>query len=720
MSSILFKKKLSSNQKQFFLAVVLGVVGALVNFFPVSLAFNISLVLGNAAYIIAASLLRPSFTFVCALITVIPLYFYWGHPNGFITFGLEALFISILRARGWYVLSAGLLYWLIIGMPLTAILVLIHLDYAQGYVLFTIFKQGINAVLYTSFACIIMFTLDFYVQNKGFYQPKLNKSLPKWLFYYFWSISVFIAVGASLFLSTRFVDLQRSNIKNELNISNAYIASIGNSYINEHRIAIQSLADQISFTQHPESNDEILSRLHSLYPGFITMFIASEHGIIKQASPKSMLPNLKLNQYSVKDRPYFINTMNKKQLNVSPIFQGRGFGNAPIVAISAPIYAKNNTSKPVGIVEGSLNVGEFGFYHKKGHDNSDIKIIVTDNNDSIIYGSQVFGFDTLTKLDYQVDLLHQEHSLITLNTPNTGKKNYLYKEKELESGWKIYSLIEHDVLLNITERLYLLIFLALFIILFLAGFLAKLFAHTINRPLAFVMRELSKDDTRPYPTTIPYDTPIEIEELYQELKISRQAILSHQVELENKVREQTDKLTQANNSLENLANTDTLTGLNNRRYFEKNFSLIQAVLTRNNSKMMFIILDIDHFKVINDKYGHLFGDYCLKTLGQIISSLFKRDSDVVARFGGEEFVIVSQCSSFDEAKVRCEELRNKIENFCFKCDLDNTFKLTASIGVAFGNASYAKELEAWLSIADVCLYHVKEHGRNSTEIKTVN
>ena len=118
MSSILFKKKLSSNQKQFFLAVVLGVVGALVNFFPVSLAFNISLVLGNAAYIIAASLVRPSFTFVCALITVIPLYFYWGHPNGFLTFGLEALFISILRARGWYVLSAGLLYWLIIGMKI--------------------------------------------------------------------------------------------------------------------------------------------------------------------------------------------------------------------------------------------------------------------------------------------------------------------------------------------------------------------------------------------------------------------------------------------------------------------------------------------------------------------------------------------------------------------------------------------------------------------------
>ena len=102
--------------KQYLLALFLGAIGAIANLFPIDLAFNISLLIGNAAYIIAASLLPPRHTLFCALISVTPLYFYWGHPYGFLTFGLEAWFISTLRARGWYVLTADLLYWLVIGM----------------------------------------------------------------------------------------------------------------------------------------------------------------------------------------------------------------------------------------------------------------------------------------------------------------------------------------------------------------------------------------------------------------------------------------------------------------------------------------------------------------------------------------------------------------------------------------------------------------------------
>ena len=719
MLSNLSKLSLSSNQKQFLFALLLGCVGALINSFPISLAFNISLLLGNITYIIAASFLRPGFTLLCAIITVIPLYFYWGHPNGFITFGLEALFISMLRSRGWYILSADLLYWLVIGMPLTAVFILVQVDYAPGYLLFSTFKQSINAVLYTSLACMVMFTLDFYIQNKELYQPKLNKSLPKWLFHSFWSISAFIAVCVCLFLSTSFVDLQRSKIQNELEISNAYIAHIGNNYINEHRLAIQNLANQISFSITPDTNNDTLLRLHSLYPGFITMFISSDQGTVTQVSPSSILQSVSINELTVKDRPYFIHTMKSQKLTVSPIFQGRGFGHDPIVAVSAPIYSGHNKSRPIGIVEGSLNVGKFGFYNEKGYDKNEIKIVVTDSSNKIIYSSENLGFETLSEFEYQRNSFQKAQSLITLTMTNKSKKNYLYKEKELDLGWKVYSLIEHDVLLKITENLYLIIFLTLFIIMCLASFFAKLFANTLNRPLAFVMQELSKDEATTYLDTIPYDAPIEIQKLYQELKTNRQAILNHKIELEKKVNEQTKELMLANRSLETLANTDTLTGLNNRRYFEKHFSLFQSILSRNNSKMMFIMLDIDNFKKMNDEHGHIFGDYCLSELGKIMTASFQRESDGIARFGGEEFVIISQCEDIEEAKTRSEKLRNEIANYKFECESDSDFTLTVSIGIAFGNAKHSSQLETWLAVADSCLYYVKDNGRNGVKLKEV-
>ena len=144
MAYISPKTSLFLHHNQYFLALLFGTVGAIANLFPIELAFNISLLVGNTAYIVAASFLRPNLTLLCALVSVIPLYFHWGHPFGFVTFGLEAWFISTLRARGWYVITADLLYWLLIGMPLTAVLIWFNLESAQSYFLFSTTREQLN------------------------------------------------------------------------------------------------------------------------------------------------------------------------------------------------------------------------------------------------------------------------------------------------------------------------------------------------------------------------------------------------------------------------------------------------------------------------------------------------------------------------------------------------------------------------------------------------
>lgn len=703
--------------KQYLFALFLGVIGAIANLFPIDLAFNISLLIGNAVYIIAASFLRPSLTFFCALISVVPLYFYWGHPYGFLTFGLEAWFISTLRSRGWYVLTADLLYWLVIGMPLTAGLIWLNMESVQSYLLFSTFKQVINAVLYTSLASILLFTYANYFQSIEPSHKPLAKSLPQWLLFSFWSISAFLVVSVSLVLSSDFGQRQRLQFEKELEINNNYIKHIGNNYLKEHQRAINSAASQLSRTTDITEKKIILEQIHQLYPGFLTMLIASKTGEIEAAAPDTLMKSVSRDKLSVKDRPYFIRAMEDQKLFVSSVFLGRGFGSDPIVAISAPIYSGHDKTRPSGIVEGSLNLKQFGLYDQGGHDESDIKIIVTDENNQIIYVSKYLSLSILSSLKFDSRAAQNVENLMTLRAEGVKDEMYLYKQTELENHWKVYSVIKHKVVLKLTEDMYLVIFLILFVTLLLASYISKRFSYRLNLPIKFIISQLHQAKNTGNFKEIPYETPLEIQKLYQELKVSKKTILNHQKDLQAQVLQRTEELNKANKQLTEQVNTDALTGLYNRRYFKKHFAMMQSILSRNNSNLMFVLLDLDFFKNINDTYGHLFGDYCLVEIANILKKFFYRDGDIVARFGGEEFVVIAPCNDTEAVRQRLEDLRNKIANYEFINEGIGPIQVTISLGVALGSASYSHHKEDWLTIADEALYQAKDNGRNQVIIK---
>lgn len=702
----------NQNYQHFAIAILLGVFGALVNLFPIELAFNISLLIGNTAYIIAASLLRPSLTLLSALICVIPLYFQWGHPHGFLTFGLEAIFISILRNKGWYVLSADLFYWIIIGMPLTAFFIWSTVESPQNLIIFTTFKQTINAVLYTSLASILLLIFSDFLKKIKTTHPPLQKSLPKWLLYSFWSITTFLVISVSLVLSTDFGKRQRHLYERELEINNQYISHIGNRYLNEHKIAIKSIAIQLSKLSTSEDREQALLENHPLYPGFLTMLIASEDGEIQAASPPSLLKKINAKNITITDRPYFIRAMEDQRLFVSTVFLGRGFGSDPIVAISAPIYTAPKSNAPSGIVEGSLNLGKFGLFDSRKSNINNIKIIVTDNDNRIIYASTSLGFDKLSELKFDKSTYHPAENLITFQAGESEGQMFIYKQAYLNNHWKIYSLVEHSVVLKTTEDMYLVIFITLFVVLLFTILFSKQFSVHLNRPLVFVIEQISKAKNNSDFKEIPYDAATEIVALYQELKIGKQALLQNQEDLKQQVAIQTKELNQANNKLTKLANTDTLTTLYNRRYLEEHFSVVQSLQSRNNSYLMFAVIDLDFFKVINDSHGHLFGDYCLVEVAKILKQFFNRSADIVARFGGEEFIIVAPCKSIEAIQIRLEKLRLQVEKFSFKDREIGPIKVTVSIGVAFGDASYSTLQDNWFTMADDCLYKAKENGRN--------
>lgn len=161
--------------------------------------------------------------------------------------------------------------------------------------------------------------------------------------------------------------------------------------------------------------------------------------------------------------------------------------------------------------------------------------------------------------------------------------------------------------------------------------------------------------------------------------------------------------------VEQMSITDSLTGLYVHRYFQDKLENELKRASRYGTELSLIIGDIDFFKKINDTYGHLAGDYILKT----ISVILKNNTtmvDAVARYGGEEFVIILPDTGKDKAHLLAVKIRKEIENYNFKFQ-EHQIKVTISMGVA-SYPSDAITRRALIEKADKALYKAKQEGRN--------
>jgi len=161
--------------------------------------------------------------------------------------------------------------------------------------------------------------------------------------------------------------------------------------------------------------------------------------------------------------------------------------------------------------------------------------------------------------------------------------------------------------------------------------------------------------------------------------------------------------------IEELAITDSLTGVYTRRYCLERFREEFQRAEKYNLRLSFLMIDIDHFKKYNDKYGHLVGDTVLKEVAKIIK-LYIREIDLLGRFGGEEFALILPDTSKDGASFAAERIRQQIEKQQIKA-YDELLKVTISIGVATLPTD-AKGYEELIDKSDWALYRAKKIGRN--------
>lgn len=190
------------------------------------------------------------------------------------------------------------------------------------------------------------------------------------------------------------------------------------------------------------------------------------------------------------------------------------------------------------------------------------------------------------------------------------------------------------------------------------------------------------------------------------------------VKVHLKIKSLQDELREKHVRLENLTRTDELTGLCNRRFFMEQLRQEFSRCHRYQSAMAFAMVDIDHFKSVNDTYGHLAGDKALVSVAQMLAKSL-RGQDTMGRYGGEEFGILMPETDAEGAQICMERCRRAIESTAVALEQTN-LKITVSIGVVCMPLPGVERLEGMIALADEALYQAKDGGRNRVVLAELN
>jgi diguanylate cyclase (GGDEF)-like protein len=183
---------------------------------------------------------------------------------------------------------------------------------------------------------------------------------------------------------------------------------------------------------------------------------------------------------------------------------------------------------------------------------------------------------------------------------------------------------------------------------------------------------------------------------------------------QSELRQRNSQLESMLHSVETLAITDALTGLYNRRRFADVLRREFAVTRRYGSSLCCVMVDIDHFKPINDRLGHLAGDRVLKEVAERLGESL-REVDLVARYGGEEFVVLLPHTTREACKVVTSRVASLIRNIDLELEGERV-RVTASFGIASTEEASISDAEELVKAADQALYRAKRNGRDRIEI----
>jgi diguanylate cyclase (GGDEF)-like protein len=688
-------------------ALAYGLIALLLNSFLIAHLYgNLSLHFGQifVIFCLITRGLKPAA--LAALIGSIGLYIETHNPAFFINSLIEILVLYLLSRRGWVLLIADIIYWLLIGIPITYVFVTVFYGISSSdFIQVIMLKQLLNGVIVVSAASLL---LPFIPRRWSNLEVKVK--LPK-LSYRIFELSMISIVLPSLvitlILSNNAAKIAEDQVSDLLGVQAEHYAEITNNHLTFHQRMVDNLANTFSWQIYDSNHKlELLLDSHRQYPDVFSMLITDHTGFVTHGAPQDFeitLRDLPREERMVDDRLYYQVPLSRNTHYISDVFQARGYGNDPIVAITAPYYESDAFA---GIVQATLNLANFKKF-ESGSEALDVLVVVTDAKKQLVYASDALELERLT--EFEVEEVEQVYTeklpLLALND-----SFYLYKKSITDSGWRIFTLSTPDTLIDTYRSDFYRLIVSLLIIASIVLLVTRRFSKQITRPLENIVKHFAANDPIPQKSRSIYSSA-EIESVRDQLQQAQFFMLEYQRTLQQQVEAKTKELREANEKLAVVSVQDELTQIYNRRGFNQNAKNAFAVSIRHATPVTLAIIDIDHFKSVNDQWGHSAGDQCIIMVAEEMKKRFKRDSDFVARYGGEEFVVFIAGGDVDVHKRMLEELRINIANHEVYYE-DTIISITVSIGaysiVEDLNITYDK----LVSNADKLLYQSKENGRN--------
>ncbi|MBY6205675.1 diguanylate cyclase [Halomonas denitrificans] len=626
---------------------------------------------------------------------------------------LETAAIWWLLVRRVPLVSAALVFWLVIGLPLNYLIAIYSVEMAQGYLWIGVLKQAINGLLNAALAG------GAFIAVVSLRIPAVLKSLRRVsLFRQVFSLVVTLialpAIVVALMIVDRSIDVVGTEIDRRLVQRSQDYALLAESYLDRHETAVMLFAQDSRRTgtlgvAGEEDSDRFarLDRLQQAHPGFLSMLLADADGNIVHGVPANFfrrLTELPAAQRSVADRDYFRVPKDEGVRFLSDGFRGRGFGNDPIVAISAPLTGADGEF--VGIVEGSLDLPAFARLESVLDDHE--SVLVVDRAGRALYVPENLPVEPLSLVDLTRD---NRFRIADIDQVSVGGVRYFIESSETADGWTVHALSRTSVV----ERqigLFLAIFLAgLTALIGFAWLLSRTFARGMTRPLSSLTEQILDPSRRQIRIADHERISPEFVAVADALDQARSLSLQFQDELEGAVELKTAELERANEALQALSGQDPLTELLNRRGLEAGAENLLGLARREGLPVSLAMIDIDHFKNVNDQHGHAAGDRCLVQLARLMRSMFRRSGDLVARSGGEEFLVLAVGADADGARERLEAFRAAVE----RMSIDDEFcvlRFTVSVGVTTAGSIADCEFDELIKQADKALYASKRAGRN--------
>jgi diguanylate cyclase (GGDEF)-like protein len=448
--------------------------------------------------------------------------------------------------------------------------------------------------------------------------------------------------------------------------------------------------------------DQHIADLMPSTPWIRDLSIASTDGRIK-CSTEPLAMGL-----DVSDRPHFRNALTSREFALSDYLIG-GLNHAPSLVATFPIVQDDGTLKAVALA--AINLPWISELAATAARHSDASVLLIDSRGTVIAGSadqqsfvgKQFAGDPLTR-----QMLAADDGTASVAGFDGVRRLYAYARIPWTEARVAVGLDENAVRNGIDrETAIACLQVAAFYIfvLLLAWFGGE---HLVVRPIRSLVRTAARfghGDLHARATEEP--CVAEFEPLAAALD-----------DMAAKLAAREEELKIANEHLEELASLDGLSGLANRRGFDRQLEREWRFAAEHCKPIALMMVDIDHFKLFNDRYGHVAGDTCLRAVGETLSLVTLEEAALVARYGGEEFALLLPGLTIDRAAALAQEARKRVEDLLISHSEAPCGHVTVSIGVESMVPEKFQTAADLIEAADNALYAAKRRGRNTVAART--